>query len=81
MNWLGRNMITGAAAGAADGGVSGGRRYATSGQPVTVGGLARDAGRAGEGGVGGATATGVLNRVAGSACFVAGTEVLLAAGT
>ena len=82
MNCLGRNMLTGAAAGAADGGVSGGLRYATSGQPVTAGGLARATLiGAGEGGAGGAAAGGVLTKVSGSACFVAGTEVLLADGT
>ena len=82
MNCLGRNMITGAAAGAADGGVSGGLRYATSGQPITAGGLARATLiGAGEGGAGGAATAGVLTKVSGSACFVAGTEVLLADGT
>lgn len=82
MNCFGRNMLTGAAAGAADGGVSGGLRYATSGQPVTAGGLARATLiGAGEGGAGGAATAGVLTKVSGSACFVAGTEVLLADGT
>ena len=82
MKCLGQNMLTGAAAGAADGGVSGGLHYVTSGQPVTVGGLARATLiGAGEGGAGGAATGGVLTKVSGSACFVAGTEVLLADGT
>ena len=56
--------------------------YATSGQPVTAGGLARATlgGTAIGGATGGATA-GVLTKVSGSACFVAGTSVLLADGT
>ena len=82
LNCLGRNMLTGAVAGAADGSVSGGLSYATSGQPVTAAGLARATlSGGGQGLVGGAATAGVLTKVSGSACFVAGTQVLLGDGT
>ncbi|WP_375504875.1 colicin D domain-containing protein, partial [uncultured Jatrophihabitans sp.] len=82
MNCLGRNIVTGAAAGAADGGVTGGLGYATSGQPLTASGFARaTGGGALVGGATGGAAGGVLTKVSGSACFVAGTQVLLGDGT
>jgi hypothetical protein len=82
MNCLGRNVLTGAAAGAADGGVSGGLSYATSGGPLTPSGFAQATlGGAAFAGVTGGAAGGVLTKVSGSACFVAGTQVLMADGT
>ena len=82
MNCLGRNVLTGAAAGAADGGVSGGLSYATSGGPLTPSGFAQATlGGAALGGATGGAAGGVFTRVSGSACFVAGTQVLMADGT
>ena len=81
LNCLGRNMLTGTAAGMADGGVSGGLSYATSGQPLTVSGFAQaTTGGMTVGGVTGGAAGGVFTRVAGQACFTAGTQVLLADG-
>ena len=82
LNCLGRNVMTGAAAGMADGGVSGGLSYATSGQPLTVAGFAQATGGGMLfGGVTGGAAGGVFTKVTGSACFVAGTQVLLADGS
>ena len=82
LNCFGRNMLTGAAAGMADGGVSGGLSYATSGQPLTVAGFAQATGGGMlAGGVTGGAAGGVFTKVTGSACFVAGTQVLLGDGS
>lgn len=82
LNCLGRNVLTGTAAGMADGGVSGGLSYATSGQPLTVNGFVQaTAGGAAFGGVTGGAAGGVFTKVSGAACFVAGTEVLLGDGS
>jgi hypothetical protein len=62
--------------------VSGGLSYATSGQPLTVAGFAEaTTGGALVGGATGGVTGGVLTKVSGSACFVAGTQVLLADGT
>lgn len=82
MNCLGRNVMTGAAAGMAEGGVAGGLSYATSGQPLTVAGLARATGGGMvAGGLTGGAAGGALTKVSGAACFVAGTRVLLGDGS
>ncbi|WP_375431496.1 polymorphic toxin-type HINT domain-containing protein [uncultured Friedmanniella sp.] len=62
--------------------MSGGLGYATSGQPLTAGGFAKATlGGAAMGGATGGATGGVLTKVSGSACFVAGTQVLLADGT
>ncbi|WP_375504210.1 polymorphic toxin-type HINT domain-containing protein, partial [uncultured Jatrophihabitans sp.] len=80
---LGRTVLTGAASGAVEGGTAGGLSYAASGQPMTAGGLARATmGGALTGGVAGGVSSGAtLTKVSRTACFVAGTQVLLADGT
>ena len=84
MSCLGRNVLTGAAEGVADGGVSSGLTYLTGPGPHTVGGLAQ---ATGEGAVGGAAmggAGGAFAKVTGVssiACFTAGTGVVMADGT
>lgn len=81
---LGRNILVGAAEGMADGGVSNGLTYLTSGGPLSVGGFAQAVGEGGlTGGLGGA-ATGALSKVTGTArfgCFTADTGVAMADGT
>jgi RHS repeat-associated protein len=79
---LGRNMLTGAAAGMADGGVSGGLSYLTSGQPLSVNGFVEaTANGAAFGGATGGLGGAALTKVSGSACFVAGTQVLMGDGS
>ncbi|WP_375504202.1 Hint domain-containing protein [uncultured Jatrophihabitans sp.] len=80
---FGRTALTGAASSAVEGGTAGGLSYAASGQPMTAGGLARTTmGGALTGGVAGGVSSGAtLTKVSRTACFVAGTQVLLADGT
>ena len=83
-NGIVRTAAAGMAGGAADGGVAAGLTYAASGQPLTPGGLLKaTAGGATVGGLtGGATVVaGKLTKVSRSACFIAGTQVLMGDGT
>jgi hypothetical protein len=75
-------MLTGAAAGMADGGVSGGLSYLTSGQPLSVNGFVEaTTNGAAFGGATGGLGGAALTKVSGSACFVAGTQVLMGDGS
>ena len=85
MSAMTRNVLTGVAGGATDGGVSGAASYLTGPGPHTVGGLAAATGigmgiGGGLGGVGGAAYTRFTSATA-KACFTADTPVLMADGT
>ena len=81
----GRNILTGAAAGAVEGGVSDGLSYLAGPGPHTVGGLASSVGGGAVGGglTGGATAkiTNHMQGLTGWACFTADTPVVMADGS
>ncbi|RRC94548.1 DUF6531 domain-containing protein, partial [Schaalia canis] len=81
---LGRNILVGGVEGMTDGAASNGLNYLTSGQPITLNGLAHAVGGgAFEGGAFGAGG-GALTKVTGVArfgCFTADTPVVMADGT
>ena len=81
---LGRNLLSGAAEGAAENGVSSGLEYLTSGEPVTVGGLARAVGGGALDGALDGASSAALEKATGTArygCFTPTTPVLMADGT
>ncbi|MFC2360768.1 MAG: polymorphic toxin-type HINT domain-containing protein, partial [Actinomyces dentalis] len=81
----GRNILTGAASSAVEGGVSDGLSYLAGPGPHTVGGLASSVGGGAVGGglTGGATAkiTNEMQGLTGWACFTADTPVVMADGS
>ena len=81
----GRNILTGAASSAVEGGVSDGLSYLAGPGPHTVGGLASSVGGGAAGGglTGGATAkiTNHMQGLTGWACFTADTPVVMADGS
>ncbi|SYZ33654.1 Cell wall-associated polypeptide CWBP200 [Propionibacterium australiense] len=84
MSCLGRNVLAGAASGAADGGLSSGLGYLAGPGPHTPGGLTQATGLGALQGGGLGAAGGALSKVSGVTdigCFRAGTQVLMADGT